>query len=454
MKKLVPFLVLALMVTVFIGISSPTLAGKLPNDPSLSQADSVVAATLNPVADSFVRKDYPNTNYGSFSEVRAQSSPLLIGYLKFSVSGLTSPVTKATLRMYSLAGVTSGYKVYRVTDNSWSESTINYNNSPYLGTYINASGAVSSSTWTSVDVTSYITGNGTYSFGLTDPGSTMIRLGSRESTNKPQLIVETGSTTATATPTRAASATATKSATAISTSVATAAPKPTNTPTVAPTPSSTSLLWSGTMETGDLSQWNNGGGEFDSGTAYSVASKDVAHSGSWSAKLITTTPPESGTRLFRWHESQTYPSLYYSTWYYFPRNYAAPNYWNIFQFKSKISDTVVDPFYVLNVGNNSSGGMYLYLYDWQRQVSYSQSQKTLPAGQWVHVEAFYKCAPDSTGQITIWQDGTQLFNVTGKSTRYSNGDCQWSVNNYSDSLSPSPATIYVDDAAESLAWIP
>jgi hypothetical protein len=29
---------------------------------------------------------------------------------------------------------------------------------------------------------------------------------------------------------------------------------------------------------------------------------------------------------------------------------------------------------------------------------------------------------------------------------YSDAECSWSVNNYSNGLSPSPATIYVDDA--------
>ncbi|MBI4787679.1 MAG: heparin lyase I family protein [Chloroflexi bacterium] len=221
----------------------------------------------------------------------------------------------------------------------------------------------------------------------------------------------------------------------------------------APLPSA-NLLWSASMETGDLTQWNNGGGEFNSGNADTVASRDVARGGSWSAKLVATTPPESGTRLFRWHESQTYSSLYYSVWYYFPRNYSAPNYWNIFQWKSKISESIVDPFYVLNVGNRGDGSMYLYLYDWQRRNSVGSASINVPVGQWMRIEAYYKCAPDSSGAVTIWQNGTQIINHSGRSTRYSNGDCQWSVNNYSDSLSPSPATIYSDDAGISQSRIP
>src|SRR6266480_2796488 len=162
--------------------------------------------------------------------------------------------------------------------------------------------------------------------------------------------------------------------------------------------SSSSVLWSADMETGDLSQWsrpdvpggpNAGGGVFDSGTA--TASVDVAspaHSSIHSAKLYINTlnPAEistSGVRLFRWLEPESRSELHYSVWYYFPRRYIPsgnPPWWNVFQWKSKRGDAI-DPFFALNVGN------------------------------------------------------------------YPDGDCQWSVNNYSKSLNPSTATIYMDDAA-------
>jgi hypothetical protein len=46
--------------------------------------------------------------------------------------------------------------------------------------------------WISLDVTGYITGNGTYNLALTTPGSTAVSLASRESgANAPQLIIET-----------------------------------------------------------------------------------------------------------------------------------------------------------------------------------------------------------------------------------------------------------------------
>jgi hypothetical protein len=49
--------------------------------------------------------------------------------------------------------------------------------------------------------------------------------------------------------------------------------------------------------------------------------------------------------------------------------------------------------------------------------------------------------------VTFWQDGTQIFDVPNVQTRYADGPCAWSVNNYSSSLDPVGATIYIDDAA-------
>src|SRR5262245_59953250 len=208
------------------------------------------------------------------------------------------------------------------------------------------------------------------------------------------------------------------------------------------------LLWSAGMENGNMSEWysNGCGGENNSGISHSEASTDVALSGSYSAKMTIGTPsaPESGVRLFRWCESQRNQELYYSVWYFFPQHYVAPNWWNIFEWKSKTASRN-DPFYVLNVGNSGAcGAMRFYLYDWQRRLSYSQSVTDVPVGRWFQVEAFYRCTADGSGRVTLWQDGQLLFDVSGLSTRYSDGDCQWAVTNYSDLVDPDPTTIYID----------
>lgn len=232
-----------------------------------------------------------------------------------------------------------------------------------------------------------------------------------------------------------------------------------------PKPShSGTVIWSADMETGDLSQWsvpdvpdgpNTGGGVVNSGLARaSVEEVGLAHSGLHAAKLFIDTQstpglPTSGARLFRWLEPEKHAELYYRVWFYFPQRHVPngdPPWWNVFQWKSKRND-VSDPFIALNVGNRSDGAMYLYLYDKNAKNSYNQAVKNIPEGQWFRVDAFYKCSGEKNGHVTFWQDGAQILDVGNLQTRYADGDCQWSVNNYSSSLNPSSATIYVDDAA-------
>jgi len=47
--------------------------------------------------------------------------------------------------------------------------------------------------------------------------------------------------------------------------------------------------------------------------------------------------------------------------------------------------------------------------------------------------------------VTVWQDGTPLWNVENVRAEYDDGDCQWSVNDDSRELTPRTATIYVHD---------
>jgi polysaccharide lyase-like protein len=237
---------------------------------------------------------------------------------------------------------------------------------------------------------------------------------------------------------------------------------------------SATILWYDDFERGDVSKWyhpsvrldgNHGGGRTTTGRGVAEPSQDVAHSGNWSLKMTITTPsePTSGARMFRWLESHQYPGLYYSVWYYFPQVYRAKDWWNVFQWKSKTSSIAsrppwamsanqreggpfVDPFFILNVGNRPDGSMFLYLFDWQKRVTYSQKVKNIPVKTWFKVEAFYQCAGDQSGHVTFWQDGVQLMDVANVQTRYSDGDCQWSVDNYAASLNPPSATIYIDDA--------
>ena len=124
--------------------------------------------------------------------------------------------------------------------NTWTETGITYDTAPSTGTQLGSSGAITSGTWTTVDVTSYITGDGAYNFAFSTTSSTNISFSSREGANVPELVIVTsdGATntpTATSTPTNTGGSTPTASRTATPTSTATATSTMSQPPTVAPT---------------------------------------------------------------------------------------------------------------------------------------------------------------------------------------------------------------------------
>jgi hypothetical protein len=140
--------------------------------------------------------------------------------------------------------------VNRFKENNWGELTINYNNAISVGTQVGSSGPITAGTWTTVDVTPYILGNGTLNLMLTGASSAEISLASRESgANAPQLIIEPGWQSP---PTATFASTATSAPTATSDLSSTPSATPTHTRTATSTPGQTSTPTATTTETGHL----------------------------------------------------------------------------------------------------------------------------------------------------------------------------------------------------------
>jgi hypothetical protein len=78
---------------------------------------------------------------------------------------------------------------------------------------------------------------------------------------------------------------------------------------------------------------------------------------------------------------------------------------------------------------------------------YYQTLKDVPIGRWFHIEVYLQQSSDYDGQLTVWQDGVQLFDMDLVKTKYPNGDQRWSIDSFSNRLNPNFTTLYVDDAA-------
>jgi hypothetical protein len=171
---------------------------------ALSATDFTVTALpliFMPLHDAYVKSSTPTSNYGTVATLRQRvtSSETLRTYLKFDVSGISGPVQSAKLRFYVTDGSNNGGAVYVVsndyagTTTPWTESGLNWNNAPSLsGTPLSSLGGVSTGIWVEFDVTSAIAGNGSYSFGLKNTSSDAVYFGSKENSNKSQLVIQLG----------------------------------------------------------------------------------------------------------------------------------------------------------------------------------------------------------------------------------------------------------------------
>jgi hypothetical protein len=147
---------------------------------------------FSPVADTYVDASSASTNYGTLTSLRADASPDVHSYLRFNVTGLGGrAISRARLMIFANSGLKQGINALAMADNSWDETTMNGSNAPALGNILARSGAITPGSWITLDVTSYITGEGTFSLGITNSNSTAVDLASRESgANAPQLVID------------------------------------------------------------------------------------------------------------------------------------------------------------------------------------------------------------------------------------------------------------------------
>jgi acid phosphatase len=147
--------------------------------------------TFTPIADSYVDSSSPSTNYGTSTTLRVDGSPIVNSYLRFVVSGLNGQaIVQAELLIHANSSTSQSLVARSVQDETWGETTLNYSNAPPMGATLATSSAVVSGTWVTLNVSAYVTEEGTYSFGVSTPGSTAISLSTRESgANAPQLVV-------------------------------------------------------------------------------------------------------------------------------------------------------------------------------------------------------------------------------------------------------------------------
>jgi Bacterial Ig domain/Fibronectin type III domain len=163
------------------------------DEASVTTAQVGPTRAFTPTADAYVDGGVPNTNYGTKTNLSVDASPVQESYLKFQLTGLTgNTITSAKLRLYvSDNGSVKGGSVAKMSNTSWTETGVTYNNRPAIdGATLSTLGAVNIGSGYEFNVTPAVTGDGTISLGLKTSSSDGVHYSSREdTTHAPQLVV-------------------------------------------------------------------------------------------------------------------------------------------------------------------------------------------------------------------------------------------------------------------------
>jgi hypothetical protein len=160
-------------------------------------------------ADARVKQSSPSTNYGNATTLQVDdtSDPDLESFIRFTVTGVSRPVQNARVRLFATTnGTRNGPAIY-ATDPSWDEKDITWNKRPArTSAAVDNKGVINTNSWVEYDVTSLMTGNGTFSFVLAGDSNDAVAFSAREGIQPPQLVVTfsggvTPTLTATVTPT-------------------------------------------------------------------------------------------------------------------------------------------------------------------------------------------------------------------------------------------------------------
>jgi len=97
--------------------------------------------------------------------------------------------------------------------------------------------------------------------------------------------------------------------------------------------------------------------------------------------------------------------------------------------------------------NGATGALELVVYDFLNgRARRAVQSRPVPIGAWFHVQFYLKRAVENTGAIALYQDGEQLIAASALKTDDTRWG-QWYVGNLATDLTPSKATLYVDDVS-------
>jgi hypothetical protein len=161
----------------------------------VTSTGTVKTATLAPTDDSYTAKGNASATHGSERSLNVNSGTSeRRAFVKFNVAVIPAGATglTATLRLQSQSSAASTV-IFTVTQvaTSWAEPALTWNNQPAMGSPVTNKAGLTDGAFNSFDLSSLVTGNGTYAVAVTSNNTTQRYFSSKESSaaNAPQLVL-------------------------------------------------------------------------------------------------------------------------------------------------------------------------------------------------------------------------------------------------------------------------
>lgn len=212
------------------------------------------------------------------------------------------------------------------------------------------------------------------------------------------------------------------------------------------------ILWWTDHETGDLSDWSrDGGGTWTSGNGTLALVSDPVRSGNYALRSSVNTSNVAQSAGIGLRGALMPNEACYSAWFFAPTALTTTGFWLFFKFRSRqVADQPASDVDIwdLDVVTASNGSPVLALYRHDRGEILSTSSVSVPIARWFQLEACLLARSDSSGHLAVWLDGDAVFELNAQWTMPSQY-VEWNVGNVAQEITPSSASLYVDDAAVS-----
>ena len=129
-RQMIALAVAVLLTSAWWAATRPTPGKSVPPGPSNARETTQIA--FPSAGDAYVSAAQPELNAGSKPLLRIGSSPPIRSYLSFYMQGISGPITRAMLRLWSDLADQGGVAVHAV-HGSWNAKTITAAKAPAIG---------------------------------------------------------------------------------------------------------------------------------------------------------------------------------------------------------------------------------------------------------------------------------------------------------------------------------